>query len=196
MIPNTGKMCEAGTFLHSAEVTCIGAGLIAHDTSLAISGSSRSAREILSAHNKWRRALNIPPLAWSDTLAKSSSIWARHLSDQGTHIYHDPTNHTYGENLAMTSGDESLATMVDDWASEKKCFQYGVFPSKAIIPGCFVKIGTVNGTTIMENTIGHYTQIIWRDSRWVGCAYVKDGRDRYLVCRYDPPGNVVGERPY
>jgi hypothetical protein len=40
----------------------------------------------------------------------------------------------------------------------------------------------------------HYTQMVWRNTTQVGCAGV-DGRDgKYrLVCRYSPPGNVMGQ---
>uniref|UniRef100_J3LHT3 SCP domain-containing protein n=1 Tax=Oryza brachyantha TaxID=4533 RepID=J3LHT3_ORYBR len=45
---------------------------------------------------------------------------------------------------------------------------------------------------------GHYTQIMWRATRRVGCAMVTcyNGRGTFITCNYDPPGNYVGVRPY
>ena len=43
---------------------------------------------------------------------------------------------------------------------------------------------------------GHYTQIVWRSTVEVGCAVARSGLHEVWVCRYSPPGNVVGQRPY
>jgi len=43
---------------------------------------------------------------------------------------------------------------------------------------------------------GHYTQIVWRDTKQVGCGVARDNRREIWVCNYDPPGNWVGHRPY
>ncbi|CAN1173038.1 Pathogenesis-related protein PRMS [Linum perenne] len=43
----------------------------------------------------------------------------------------------------------------------------------------------------------HYTQLVWRSTKQVGCARVKcRNGDTYVVCEYYPHGNVVGQRPY
>lgn len=43
---------------------------------------------------------------------------------------------------------------------------------------------------------GHYTQIVWRATRNVGCGVASDPEREIWVCEYDPPGNYVGYRPY
>jgi pathogenesis-related protein 1 len=43
---------------------------------------------------------------------------------------------------------------------------------------------------------GHYTQIVWRNTKAVGCAVGGKGAREVWVCDYDPPGNYVGQRPY
>jgi hypothetical protein len=46
---------------------------------------------------------------------------------------------------------------------------------------------------------GHYTQIVWADTHSVGCvahACTSNRSATLFVCSYDPPGNIVGQRPY
>lgn len=52
-----------------------------------------------------------------------------------------------------------------------------------------------------DEVVGHFTQMVWKGSRNVGCAaaecddILEDGlRQWFLVCRYWPPGNVVGQQ--
>lgn len=41
---------------------------------------------------------------------------------------------------------------------------------------------------------GHFTQLVWRDTRGVGCAAKECGAGGWLVvCEYWPAGNVEGE---
>jgi pathogenesis-related protein 1 len=43
---------------------------------------------------------------------------------------------------------------------------------------------------------GHYTQVVWRSTRRLGCAVAHCADSEIWVCNYDPPGNYVGHRPY
>jgi Cysteine-rich secretory protein family len=56
---------------------------------------------------------------------------------------------------------------------------------------------------------GHYTQMVWRNTKEVGCAAASGRGHPYfagaskpadfmsiLVCRYRPPGNDLGQKPY
>ena len=43
--------------------------------------------------------------------------------------------------------------------------------------------------------VGHYTELIWRDTTHVGCAVAIRGDRAVLACRYSPPGNIDGQRP-
>lgn len=44
---------------------------------------------------------------------------------------------------------------------------------------------------------GHYSQIVWANSERVGCgrALCSNGWGYIIVCNYDPPGNVVSQKP-
>ena len=137
---------------------------------------------MLQHHNTYRTALQLPDLQWSDALAADALTWAKHLAqiDRGEHD--QDVVGKEGENLWWgTANSFSYGVMVDAWGNEKKMFRYGAFPD------C-----RSNRTAV----VGHYTQIVWRNTQSVGCALVGNGRMDYLVCRYSSPGNVYGQNPY
>jgi hypothetical protein len=41
---------------------------------------------------------------------------------------------------------------------------------------------------------GHFTQVIWKNSRRVGVGFAigNGGRSAFIVAQYTPPGNVQG----
>jgi uncharacterized protein YkwD len=138
----------------------------------------RRASELLAAQNSYRASLGLAPLRWSDGLAASAQRWADHLAAIGR-LEHSGS----GQNLAMaTSGTRSLAQLVALWGSEKAYFVNGDFPAIS--------------TTGDWMKVGHYSQMVWRATTEVGCGFARShGRD-VLVCDYDPPGNVMGERVF
>lgn len=142
--------------------------------------------EIVAAHNKYRTELGIEGLKWSDVLAAHAKKWADHLASKGGRtLMHAPASErgNEGENLWMGSaGYYSLTQMVDGWGAEKKYFVYGTFPN-------------VSRTGNWAD-VGHYTQVIWKDTKEVGCAKSAAGGYEILVCRYSPPGNFMSRKPY
>ncbi len=133
------------------------------------------AQEIVAAHNVVRRKVGVPPLVWSGEMAKVAQDWAYTLLARGT--FEHRTDHRYGENLFEASGfDPTPSQVVDAWASEAKDYRY-----------------TAN---TCSGVCGHYTQVVWRDTKMVGCAMARDLRREIWVCNYAPYGNIVGERPY
>jgi len=133
------------------------------------------AHDMVNEHNAVRAKLGLPPLAWSDRLAARARQWANTLLTNGQ-FAHSP-NSAYGENLfEITGASASAAQVVASWAGESKNYDY--------------KSNTCRGVC------GHYTQIIWRGTREVGCAVARGNGREVWVCEYNPPGNWVGERPY
>ena len=138
--------------------------------------------EILQHHNAYRAALQLPLLRWSPALASDALAWARHLAEIDKGQHDEEMSGKEGENLwwgtanAFTFGD-----MVEFWTAERKSFREGIFPD------C---------RTSRSAVVGHYTQIVWRNTQSVGCALVGNGRNDYLVCRYSPAGNVIGQKPF
>lgn len=137
---------------------------------------------ILKEHQTYRGELQLPALSWSPALARDALAWARHLAaiDRGEHD--QSVRGQEGENLWWGTADAfSYAQMVDMWGNEKTSFKYDVFP---------------NCSTRHSAVVGHYTQLIWRNTQRIGCALASNGRTDFLVCRYSPPGNIVGQKPY
>ena len=135
---------------------------------------------ILAVHNRERAAIGVGPLQWDGGLARDAAAWGKHLVRLGYLVHSDVPQ---GENLwAGTRGYYSIEAMVGLWAQEKKAFKPGVFPS--------------NSRTGDLADVGHYTQLVWRDTGNVGCAVTRGGADDFLVCRYSSPGNVIGGRPF
>ncbi len=110
------------------------------------------AGEVLAAHNAERAALDLPPLVWDETLAAHAAVWANRLAQLGR-LQHSPNDERAGEgeNLWMgTAGKFRPEEMVGGWAQEKQFFRYGTFPD-----------ATASGE---GHVVGHYTQMIWRDT--------------------------------
>lgn len=154
--------------------------------SSTLSAEESFSGEIVAAHNKYRTELGIEGLKWSDILAVHAQKWADHLASLGGRsLMHASASErgNEGENLWMGSaGYYSLTQMVDGWGGEKKYFVYGTFPN-------------VSSTGNWAD-VGHYTQVIWKDTKEVGCAKSTAGGYDILVCRYSPPGNYMSRKPY
>lgn len=146
--------------------------------------SSAFEARVLATHNRERAGLEIAPLRWNASLAGSAQQWADHLASSGS-FEHAPERdgEPQGENLwAGTKNAFPIEARVGAWIREKTHFKHGVFPN--------------NSTTGKVEDVGHYTQLIWRDTRDVGCAQATSAREDILVCRYSSAGNYVGERVY
>ncbi len=130
------------------------------------------------------RACRWPPLAWSDKLAQDAAGWAAHLAALGHAEHSKPDQRAHeGESLWQgTAGAYGPDEMVAGWIAEKKDFVYGAFPAVTKAADWHV--------------VGHYTQVVWRNTKELGCARAAAGAWDILVCRYNPAGNMVGEKPY
>ena len=148
-----------------------------------LSSDSALLSSMLRLHNSCRAEVQSPPLVWSASLAADAAKWARHLADKINKGEHDPSiRGQEGENLWWgTAGAYSYSEMAGYWINEKTSFVYGAFP---------------NCATTRSAVVGHYTQIVWKNTKAVGCALATNGKTDFLVCRYSPPGNVIGENPY
>jgi uncharacterized protein YkwD len=141
------------------------------------------ARQLLTVHNGVRAEVGVGPLVWSEKLAMYAQEWADRLASTSCRIEHRPHSgkwkQEHGENLFMgTARFYGVADAVAAWAKEKSAY---------------------HGETIdMSNlyAYGHYTQLVWRNTKSIGCAKVECDGNVIIVCNYDPPGNFLGQTPY
>lgn len=140
-------------------------------------------RTMLAAHNQARADFGSPPLAWDARLASDARAYARELArtDNFRHSTGRRGAEAQGETLwTGTRLDYDYAEMFGHWLAERRDFRPGIVPN-------------VSRTGRFDD-VAHYVQIVWPTSRRIGCAMASNDRRDYLVCRYAPPGAVVGRR--
>lgn len=155
--------------------------LVASHAALPQEAANPFARRLLAVHNQARDAAGVPRLAWSNELAREALAWAKVLAGKGRMEHASETvRRGKGENLWMGSaGYYSAETMVGAFVAEGAQFRSGAFPD-------------ISRTGRWQD-VGHYSQVIWPGTTAVGCAVARGAKDDFLVCRYDPPGNIWGQ---
>jgi len=145
----------------------------------------------LESHNKIRAKHKVPPLKWSDKLAKYSQQWANQMGTSGScKMYHRPGTPPYGENLYRSTAivwsdgrreisPVTIKNVVKAWTDEERWYSY---KNNRCQPG---------------RQCGHYTQVVWKTTTEVGCAIkVCNDKSQTWVCSYNPAGNYTGLKPY
>ncbi|KAF3025868.1 hypothetical protein G7054_g13190 [Neopestalotiopsis clavispora] len=148
-------------------------------TSASSSSGSLTTDEqnALDAHNSARSDVGTSALVWDADLAAEAQTWAETIASQGSLTHSSVSDE--GENLYMGYDSTPYASAVAAWVSEKSDYS-----GEAI-----------SSTNYM--TFGHYTQVVWKDTTNVGMG-IATGSDgaTYVVARYSPPGNYIGETAY
>jgi len=128
---------------------------------------SSLATAVLNSTNVYRAQHNVPSVSWNSTLADFAQTYAQACSFE-----HSASQ--YGESIA--AGYSSPGSAIDGWYRESSIYNYQQ-------PG------------FSEQT-GHFTQLVWNTTQTVGCGATqcenKQIKGWFLVCEYDPPGNVIG----
>ncbi|QEU60422.1 Pry3 [Kluyveromyces lactis] len=168
--PATKKAATSTPATTSAATSTPATTSAATSTSSSNSNLSSFASSMLDEHNA-KRALHkdTPALSWSDELASYAQNYADGYDCSGslTHSYG-----SYGENLAIGYGTTGA---VDGWYDEIKDYSYS---NPVYSPGT-----------------GHFTQVVWKSTTKVGCGIKQCGDvwGQYIICSYDPAGNMEGE---
>ncbi|KAJ2952122.1 hypothetical protein O0L34_g4397 [Tuta absoluta] len=159
-------------------------------------------RQFVDGHN-WRRmeiargqvgdqpaASKMNSMVWDDELAQKAANWASHNRFQHNPDRTIPSQRfSTGENIYYKSTtDRNFYFNVDEalksWFSEHKDYTYK----------------PISFEDFTGPQVGHYTQMVWSDSTFVGCAvseYPEGGFTTYLVvCNYGPAGNMMGQTAY
>ncbi|KAJ3829328.1 CAP domain-containing protein [Lentinula raphanica] len=128
----------------------------------------------LDSHNTARAEYGASPLVWNSSLYPATQQWANACVFQ-----HSGGN--YGENLAAEAPQGiTVQEGVNLWMEEASQYNY-------------------SNPTFSSST-GHFTQVVWKSTTSVACAigncsFLGSGTG-YLVCRYFPPGNYLGQFAY
>ncbi|KAL9238526.1 hypothetical protein vseg_012932 [Gypsophila vaccaria] len=135
--------------------------------------------EYVVPHNLARAKVLMPPVVWNDTVAEYAKAYAQERAVDCALQHSNYLTPGYGENIAMSEGDLTPAQAIDLWAGEKPYYDYG------------------SNSCTQGQMCGHYTQVIWRGTKSIGCASAKcQNGGTFITCNYYPPGNYIGERPY
>ena len=173
--------------LMTLALTATAVGLFTWNAGETVAADNLQAfqNEMLKRHNDYRAKHGVPPLQldaqlnngaqqWANTLASTQQFKHSGVSGQGENLYVFGSTSTQ---LPPITAEADRAA--DSWYAEIKSYNYGK-------PG-------FSGAT------GHFTQVVWKSSTKLGCG-IASGKfqgynGRYVVCRYAPPGNVIGAFP-
>jgi uncharacterized protein YkwD len=136
-----------------------------------LAGLSQEDKEILDLHNHYRSQHCAEPLVWSNRIARAATSWANKLQRAGCAFGHS-NGTTYGENLFFTapSSNTSGTQAVKAWYDENGSYHFS--------------------SSGFSGKTGHFTQVVWRETREVGCGKAQCNGGDIWVCNYSPPGNV------
>ncbi|CAH0545884.1 unnamed protein product [Brassicogethes aeneus] len=132
--------------------------------------------DFLNKHNELRKLHGVPPLKLDRKLCKYSETWAEYLATKNV-LQHRPESN-YGENIFSVCSTEAKFCIkgeepVVHWYNDMKNYPFGKEPKN-------LKKG------------GHFTQVIWKSSEYLGVGVAKNNNKIYVVANYSPAGNFVG----
>nr|WDS83913.1 pathogenesis-related protein 1 [Musa balbisiana] len=139
--------------------------------------AQNSPQDFVDAHNTARAAVGVGPVSWDDTVTAYAENYANQRIGDCQLVH---SGGPYGENLFWGSSTEFTGIdAVNSWVDEK---QYYDHDSNSCADG---------------QVCGHYTQVVWQDSKTIGCARAQcDNGGIFIICNYNPAGNIVGQSPY
>ncbi|ODV57959.1 PR-1-like protein [Ascoidea rubescens DSM 1968] len=150
---------------------------------------SRFALEMLRHHNQKRQLhQDVPDLVWNQTVYDFAQSYADSYGcPEDLELVHSMSA-DYGENLA--AGFRNVSAVVDVWYDEIADFDYSRMDE--------YDDGSLLKNVDPERPIGHFTQLIWKSTTQLGCAYKRCARYLYYTCNYYPAGNlrIVGGHSY
>uniref|UniRef100_A0A672RWK4 SCP domain-containing protein n=1 Tax=Sinocyclocheilus grahami TaxID=75366 RepID=A0A672RWK4_SINGR len=124
--------------------------------------------EFLQTHNAYRKQHGAPPLTINKNLCRTAQAWAEHLLSIKS-LKH--SNKDYGENLYYAWSSATKKLTVESWYCEIKDYNFSR-------PG-------------FSSKTGHFTQVVWKDTKEVGIGLATDGNTTFVVGQYLPAGNIT-----
>ena len=131
---------------------------------------------MLEWHNKYRKMHHVPPLKLNKDICTISENYAKTLATKLKSLQHSDNEYKgkeLGENLYRSFGME-----VNGYAVSKNWYD---------------EINRYNFNGDWQSGCGHFTQMIWKDTKEVGFGKWKDKNGHtFVVANYYPAGNYVG----
>ncbi|MED6158725.1 hypothetical protein PIB30_035453 [Stylosanthes scabra] len=139
-----------------------------------------SPEQYVRYHNMAREYVSSPPLSWDPKLETLAlNFLNKHKIDclgKTTFI-----SGGIGWNIACYMGNMPFygATAVKHWFKEINNYDHKT------------------NKCVDDDQCLSYTQVVWKNSTRLGCARAKcHVKGIMVMCNYDPPGNIPGQRPY
>ncbi|XP_027814746.1 peptidase inhibitor 16 isoform X1 [Ovis aries] len=149
--------------------------------------SEQEQHVMVELHNLYRAqvsppATNMLQMRWDEELAAFAKAYAQQC------VWgHNKERGRRGENLfAITGEGLDVPLAMEEWHHEREHYNLSAISCAA------------------GQMCGHYTQVVWAKTERIGCGShfceklqgVEETDIHLLVCNYEPPGNVKGQRPY
>uniref|UniRef100_A0A1B6CI62 SCP domain-containing protein n=1 Tax=Clastoptera arizonana TaxID=38151 RepID=A0A1B6CI62_9HEMI len=130
-------------------------------------------QEILDAHNYYRSLHGTQSLQLINDMNSEAQSWAEKLARNNMFMH---SNTEYGENLYLGTYSDSFngQSVVDLFYKEISDYTFG-------------QSNPDNSST------GHFTQVVWASTLYLGVGMALQDTNIIVVCQYDPPGNVAGQ---
>ncbi|XP_074288289.1 pathogenesis-related protein PRB1-2-like [Silene latifolia] len=159
-------------------LTTLACFMVATLALVQISHAQNLPQDFVNPHNSARAAVGVGNIVWDNTLATYAQNYANARINDCALVH---SGGQYGENLAWGSGTSlTAANAIQMWVNEQAYYTYST------------------NTCAAGKVCGHYTQVVWANSVRLGCGRVQctNNAGVFIICSYDPRGNVVGQKPY
>uniref|UniRef100_A0A8C3W5X3 Peptidase inhibitor 16 n=1 Tax=Catagonus wagneri TaxID=51154 RepID=A0A8C3W5X3_9CETA len=149
--------------------------------------SDNEKHVMVELHNFYRAqvtppATNMLQIRWDEELAAFAKAYAQQC------VWgHNKERGRRGENLfAITDQVLDVPLAMEEWYHEWEHYNLSA------------------GICATGQMCGHYTQVVWAKTERIGCGShlceklqgIEEANIHLLVCNYEPPGNMKGQRPY
>ena len=138
---------------------------------------------LVSQHNTLRKKHRSGNLVKFNAIEELAQKTAKMNAEKGSLIHtQDKYNGQYvGQNLYLSSWAPSADDILEGWYTEE-----------------IVHYDYTTGTSKDGGVIGHFTQVVWKSSTQIGCAYAVGkwgsfSNSYFVCCNYLPAGNYIGE---
>ena len=129
--------------------------------------------KVLQIHNKLREKHNSPPLNIDISLNKKAKQYANILFNYPeNYVSFTHKKEPLGENIYIDIKKEPIE-ICQDWYNEKENYK--------------------NNTKKFQKESLHFTQIVWKNTKFLGFGYVSSGNQCCAVALYFPPGNIFND---